>query len=81
MKNDIRKGVKEEMADITLYDPETMAKKLGVEPITVIRNARKGLIPHKKIGKRYYFPKEIIEKWLKETTIMPESPSMSSKVG
>jgi len=81
MKIKKSEGGEKTMADVTLYDPEIMAQKLGVLPVTVIRNARKGLIPYKKIGRRYYFPKEIIEKWLKETTVMPDSSQKSSIVG
>ena len=69
------------MADMTLYNVDDMAKLLDVTKVTIWRMIKRGEVPYTRKGKRYYFPRPIIEKWIKDTTIMPESKQTSSKVG
>ena len=73
-----QEGGEKTMADVTLYNVDDMAKLLGISRQVVIRHVKKGTIPYQRIGRFYYFPKALIEKWIKDNTKMPESQQTSS---
>lgn len=74
-------GGEKGMADLTLYNVDDMAKILKLTKSTIWRMIRRGEIPYTKKGKMYYFPKPIIEKWIKDTTVMPIKQQTSAIVG
>lgn len=45
--------------------PEELAALLGVSRLTIIRNAKKGIIPSFRIGVCYRFDPKTIAQWLK----------------
>lgn len=75
------KGGENGMADLTLYKVDDMAKLLDVTKVTIWRMIHRGDIPYTRKGKKYYFPRPVIEKWIKDSTVMPGSQQKSSKVG
>lgn len=52
-----------------LLTPQELAKYLKLNPTTVIRKAHKGEIPAIRIGRRFRFNREQIDRWLLQKTM------------
>jgi excisionase family DNA binding protein len=57
------KGV--DMEDKEVFDVKTAAAYLGINPDDLRRYARMGLIPARKLGKRWLFHKAHLIEWLR----------------
>ena len=49
-----------------VFDVGSLAKYLGLSPVSVYRLLKKGDLPGKKIGGVWRFPKDAIDQWLKD---------------
>ena len=49
-----------------LLDVKDAAVCLGIAPITVYRLSKKGLLPGHKVGRKWKFIKDELERWLRE---------------
>jgi PTS system nitrogen regulatory IIA component len=49
-----------------VFDVGSLAKYLGLSPVSVYRLLKKGGVPGKKIGGVWRFPKDAIDQWLKD---------------
>ena len=47
-----------------LISAETLARRLGVQPVTVYSWARRGAIPHYKVERNVRFDEAEIQEWL-----------------
>ena len=48
---------------------EEMAKLLNLKSSTISRKASKGAIPSVKIGRKWIFPRDVIQEWLKQKAL------------
>lgn len=66
-----------EMLDMTdtLMTAEELATYLQIHKETVYRKARGGQIPGTKVGKKWRFPKEVIDEWIRCQAMASEQAS------
>ncbi len=51
---------------MNLMDVRQVASYLGIAPITVYRLSKKGLLPGHKVGRKWKFIRDELERWLRE---------------
>lgn len=52
---------------VTVISADTVADLLGVHVQTVYTAAREGQIPCRRVGRRFVFVREVVERWLCES--------------
>lgn len=48
------------------YSVSEVAELLGISTDTVYELLRAGIIPHKRVGRRYIIPKVLFDRWLNQ---------------
>lgn len=49
----------------TIISAEEAAKLLGINRESLYAAARRGEVPHRRVGRRYIFVREVLEDWLR----------------